>query len=85
MPKLRQCEADRLSRRADGLGKLLVRDPQNLHEFQRSGAPDLMTFIVSDMLAGSINHLWLGLLVGVGLGALGGMLGKALASGSNHG
>ncbi len=43
---------------------MLQHDPQNIQEFQRSGAPDLATSIVAESLAGGINHLWLGPLVG---------------------
>ena len=54
-------------------------DTQTLREFQRSGLPDLQTFLVSDFLAAMIAHLWIGLLTGLGLGAIGSALGAALA------
>lgn len=59
---------------------ILLHDPQNIREFQDDGAPDLATSIVGESLAGGINHLWLGPLVGVSLGALGGVVGAGLAS-----
>jgi len=54
-------------------------DPLTIHEFQRSGLPDLETYIVGDYLAGMIAHLWIGLLTGLVFGAVGGVLGKAAA------
>jgi hypothetical protein len=58
---------------------LLQHDPQNIQEFQSSGALDLATSIVAESLAGGINHLWLGPLVGASLGTLGGVVGAGLA------
>jgi hypothetical protein len=55
-------------------------DPQTIREFQHSGLPDITTFLVGDFLAGLIAHLWLGLLTGLGLGMVGGVLGKVLAT-----
>lgn len=54
-------------------------DPQSINEFQRSGLPDIQTFLIGDYLAAMIAHLWIGLVTGLFLGALGGALGKALA------
>jgi hypothetical protein len=54
-------------------------DPQTVQEFQRSGQPDLTTYMVSDYLAGMIVHLWIGLISGLGLGTLGGLIGQAWA------
>ncbi len=54
-------------------------DPQTLREFQRSGLSDFKTYIVGDYLAGMIAHLWIGLISGLGLGAIGGAIGRALA------
>ena len=54
-------------------------DPQTLHEFQRSGLPNVTTFIVGDYLAGMIAHLWIGLITGLVLGTIGGALGKVHA------
>ena len=57
-----------------------LHDPQTVREFQRSGLPDLTTFIVGDYLAGMIAHLWIGLITGLILGMLGGAIGKALVT-----
>jgi hypothetical protein len=54
-------------------------DPQTIREFQHSGLPDITTFLVGDFLAGLIAHLWIGLLTGLGLGVIGGVLGKGPA------
>jgi hypothetical protein len=55
-------------------------DPQNISQFHQSQAPDLTAYIISDALAGAINHLWLiGPLLCTGIGALGGVIGSALA------
>jgi len=54
---------------------MLQLDPQNIQEFGRNGAPDLATSIVGESLAGGINHLWLGPLLGVALGTVGGVVG----------
>ncbi len=63
---------------AYGLSGHLQHDPQTIQEFQRSGAPDLTTYIVGDFLAAMIGHLLLvGLLLGTALGALGGLIGVA--------
>jgi hypothetical protein len=53
-------------------------DPQTIQEFQRSGLPDIATYIVGDYLAGMIAHLWIGLITGSFLGVLGGAIGKAI-------
>jgi hypothetical protein len=53
----------------------LQRDAQTLTEFARSGAPDLVTYIVGDFSAGATNHLVIGLLLGLILGALGAAIG----------
>ena len=57
---------------------MLQLDPQNIREFQRNSASDLSTSIVGESLAGGANHLWLGPLLGAGLGAIGGVVGAAL-------
>jgi hypothetical protein len=54
-----------------------LHDPQFICAFERSGLPDLTTYLVGDTLAGLIVHLWLGLLTGFFLGLGGGALGKA--------
>jgi hypothetical protein len=57
----------------------LRRDAQTLTEFARSGAPDLVTYIVGDFSAAATNHLVIGLLLGLVLGALGAAIGAAVA------
>lgn len=54
-------------------------DPQSISEFHKSGLPDLPTFIVGDYLAAMTVHLWIGLVSGLILGALGGLVGKELS------
>jgi hypothetical protein len=56
----------------------LLLDSQNILQFQNSGAPDIVTFVIGDYLAGAIGHLVIGLVFGAGSGILGGMIGKAL-------
>jgi hypothetical protein len=63
---------------------MLLLDPQNIQEFQHSGAPDLATSIVGESLAGGINHLWLSPLVGAGLGMLGGIVGAGFGPARNQ-
>jgi hypothetical protein len=55
-----------------------LHDPQTIREFERSGLPDITTYVVGDYLAGMIAHLWIGLVTGFFLGVLGGAVGKAL-------
>jgi hypothetical protein len=57
----------------------LQRDAQTLTEFTRSGAPDLVTYIVGDFSAAATNHLVIGLLLGLILGALGAAIGAGIA------
>ena len=62
------------------MGVMQVR-PDNIAEFHRSNAPNIMTFLIGDALAGGINHLLLiGTLFSGILGVIGGFAGKALAS-----
>jgi hypothetical protein len=56
----------------------MLHDPQNALQFKESGAPDLVTFIIGDSLAGATGHLVIGLVLGPGLGLIGGVIGKAL-------
>ena len=60
-----------------------LHDPQTVREFERSGLPDLTTFMVGDYLAGMIAHLWIGLITGLILGMLGAATGKTLAAPHN--
>jgi hypothetical protein len=57
----------------------LQRDAQTLTEFARSGAPELVTYIVGDFSAAATNHLVIGLLLGLILGALGAAIGAGIA------
>lgn len=57
---------------------VLQQDPENVQQFIRSKLPDIQTFIVGDFMEAAINHLWLGPVVGAGLGAFGGWIGKQL-------
>ena len=54
--------------------------PQNMQEYLRSGAPDFTTYLVSDSLAGATNHLWIGPFLGLVIGGIGSVIGKALAN-----
>ena len=56
----------------------LQQDSQTIAQFQRSGAPDLTTYLVSDWLVALTNHLWIGPLLGVVLGSIGGFIGAGL-------
>jgi hypothetical protein len=58
----------------------MLQDSENSLQFQESGAPNLVTFVIGDSLAGAIGHLVIGLVLGAGLGILGGMIGKVLAA-----
>jgi len=53
----------------------LQRDAQTIAEFRRSGAPDLVTYIIGDFSAAATNHLLIGLLLGLIVGALGAGIG----------
>jgi hypothetical protein len=54
-------------------------DPQIVREFHRSRLTDLPTYIVGDYLAAMVAHLWIGVLTGVGVGALGSSVGIGFA------
>jgi hypothetical protein len=60
------------------LGTLRL-DAQTLAEYARSGAPDLVTYIVGDYSAGATNHLVIGLLLGLIVGGLGAAIGVGVA------
>jgi hypothetical protein len=53
----------------------LQRDAQTIAEFHRSGAHDLVTYIIGDYSAAATNHLLIGLLLGLIVGALGAGIG----------
>jgi hypothetical protein len=58
----------------------MLQDPQNILQFQGSGASDLVTFVMGDSLAGATGHLVIGLLLAPGFAAIGAVFGKALQS-----
>ena len=51
-----------------------------LQAFQASGEADLTQFIINDAFGGAIFGMFLSLALGSGMGAIGGLLGKMLAS-----
>jgi hypothetical protein len=53
----------------------LIRSPSVLAEFARSGESGLTQFMYLDALAGGLNHLWIGPLLGVTVGSIGAGLG----------
>jgi hypothetical protein len=57
---------------------VLQGDAQTIAEFHRSGTADISTYIVGDSIVGFTNHLWLGPLLGLLLGAIGGFIGANL-------
>jgi hypothetical protein len=57
----------------------LQQDAQTIEEFRRSGAPDLVTYIIGDFSAAATNHLLIGLLLGLIVGALGAAIGVGVA------
>jgi hypothetical protein len=59
----------------------MLEDPQNMLQFQRGSAPDLVTFVMGDSLAGATGHLVIGLILCPGLGTIGGILGRILSTG----
>jgi hypothetical protein len=44
-----------------------------------SGAPDIVSFVIGDSLAGATGHLIIGAILRPSLGAVGGVVGKSLA------
>jgi hypothetical protein len=57
----------------------VLRAEGDYEDFARSGMSDFNTFIMEDFMGAIFFHLLLGLLVAAVLGALGGLLGKAIA------
>jgi hypothetical protein len=55
-------------------------DPENVRVLTARGVTDISTMSVADSLAGAINHLWIGPLVGIVFGAIGGVVGAGSAS-----
>jgi hypothetical protein len=66
----------------------MMKDPSNIREFER-GAHDvpseaeLSRFIYSDGLAGGLNHVWIGPLLGITVGGPGGLAGQWLRRSAN--
>ena len=61
--------------------KALMKDPSNIHEFARTAhrAPteaELSNFLYRDALGGALNHLWIGPVLGLTVGAVGAIFGK---------
>lgn len=59
----------------------MVRDPSNIREFALSvhrqpSEAELSRFSYTDGLAGGVNHLWIGPLLGITVGGIGAVLGK---------
>lgn len=60
---------------------VMMRDPSSIHEFALHAhrAPtqgELSRFLYDDMVGGALNHLWLGPLLGLTVGAAGALAGK---------
>lgn len=53
----------------------LQANPDTVREVMRGGVSDFASATVSDSLAGAINHLWIGPLIGVICGGIGGAVG----------
>jgi len=59
----------------------MMKDPSNIHEFARSAhriptENELSGFLYSDAIAGGVNHIWIGPLLGLTVGGLGAFIGK---------
>ena len=53
----------------------LTHDPQTIQQALSNGTTNIMAYSVADSLAGAINHLWIGPLLGILFGAIGGFMG----------
>jgi hypothetical protein len=53
--------------------------PGDLAAFHQSGLPDLATYEAGENLAATANHLWIGPLIGLIFGTLGGLVGSAIS------
>jgi hypothetical protein len=63
----------------------MMKDSSNIHEFARSAHrtpsdAELSKFIYLDGLAGGLNHIWIGPLLGITVGGIGGIAGRFLRS-----
>jgi hypothetical protein len=59
----------------------LMKDSSNIHEFARTAhrvptEAELSNFLYRDALGGALNHLWIGPLLGLTVGAVGAIFGK---------
>jgi hypothetical protein len=59
----------------------MMKDPSNIHEFARGAHRpptdgELSDFLYSDAIAGGVNHIWIGPLLGLTVGGLGALIGK---------
>lgn len=59
----------------------LMKDPANIREFAHSAhrvpsEAELSQFIIRDGLAGGVNHVWIGPLLGITVGGIGAVMGK---------
>jgi hypothetical protein len=52
-------------------------DPENVQALLQSGVTDMNAVTVADSLAGAINHLWIGPLIGIICGAVGGLISQS--------
>lgn len=62
---------------------VMMTDPATIHEFARSahGPPtqaDLSAFLYWDAIAGGLNHIWIGPLLGLTFGGMGAVAGKSM-------
>jgi hypothetical protein len=61
----------------------MMNDPSNVHEFTNGAhrlpsEGELSRFIYTDGFAGGLNHLWIGPLLGITVGGIGALMGKAV-------
>lgn len=67
---------------------VMMNDPSNAREFalgthRVASEAELSRFIYRDGLAGGVNHIWLGPLLGITVGGIGAVLGKLLRRSDN--
>jgi hypothetical protein len=60
-----------------GYSGVLLHDPQTIQQAAHHGVADVMSFSIADSFAAAINHLWIGPLIGLVCGTLGGLVGQA--------
>jgi hypothetical protein len=64
----------------------MMKDPSNIHEFARSAhrpptEAELSDFLYWDALAGGVNHISIGPLLGLTIGGIGALIGKLVRQG----